>query len=449
MQIHKYSNQMIGAIVVVAFLSMTTSTMAQTTKKFVPNYDESKIPPYELPAALQTENGDRVQTAEQWNDRRAETLRLFEEHVFGIMPEQRNIKVKVVRSDRDYRPGVTRHELDVSILPLDASSDRSPLVVQILADVPQSDAPVPAILGLNFQGNHTIDEDPTTRIPTSWVRDRRNGTTDGSKAIEAGRGVASTRWPSKMITDRGYAMLTVYYGDIDPDFDDGFENGVHGLMPEFIASLPENHRPGSIAGWAYGLSCVLDAIEQTEALNVDATRVGVLGHSRLGKTSLWAGATDPRFAMVISNDSGCGGAALCRRAIGETVARINTSFPHWFNDAYLQYNENESALPIDQHQLIALSAPRAIAVGSATQDEWADPKGEFLAWQAAAPVYQLLGMSSEDLKVVEEASMPNGQSVINAGPMQYHLREGKHDLADFDWQCYLDLADRTLQTESR
>lgn len=449
MHIRKYCGRLATGIVVVTLMSMTTSVMAQTTKKFVANYDEAKIPAYELPAVLQTQDGDPVETAEQWNDRRAETLRLFEEHVFGIMPEQRNIKVKVVRSDRDYRPGVTRHELDVSILPLDASSDRSPLVVQVLADVPQSDSPAPAIMGLNFQGNHTIDKDPKTRIPSSWVRDRRNGSTDGNKAIEAGRGVASTRWPSKMITDRGYAMITVYYGDIDPDFDDGFENGVHGVMPEFIEALPEDHRPGSIAGWAYGLSCILDAIEQTDALNVDATKVGVLGHSRLGKTSLWAGATDPRFAMVISNDSGCGGAALCRRAIGETVSRINTSFPHWFNDAYLQYNENESALPIDQHQLIALSAPRAIAVGSATQDEWADPKGEFLAWQAAAPVYELLGMSSGDIKVVEEASMPKKQSVINAGPMQYHLREGKHDLADYDWECYLDLADRTLQTESR
>jgi hypothetical protein len=331
---------------------------------------------------------------------------------------------------------------------LDASSEIAPLVVQVLADVPQSDAPVPAILGLNFQGNHTIDSDPKIRVPTSWVRDRRDGSTDGNKPTEKGRGVASSRWPSGMITDRGYALITVYYGDIDPDFDDGFQNGVHGLMPAFIQSLSVEHRPGSIAGWAYGLSCVLDAVEQTESLNVDSDRVAVLGHSRLGKTSLWAGATDPRFAMVISNDSGCGGAALSRRAIGETVGRINSSFPHWFCDAYLQYNENESEMPVDQHQLIALSAPRAIAVGSATEDVWADPKGEFLAWQAASPVYELLGMSSENAKAVRDASMLTGQSVLNAGPMQYHLRKGKHDLADYDWECYLDLADRALKSES-
>ncbi|WDQ15324.1 glucuronyl esterase domain-containing protein [Rhodopirellula sp. P2] len=436
-----------GTVFLMTFTA-TGDSQAQPPKKFVANYDESKIPSYELPPALKFQNGDSVTTAEEWGKRRAETLRLFEEHVFGIMPEHRRIQVKLVRSDKDFRPGVTRHELDVSILPLDASSEIAPLVVQVLADVPQSATPVPAILGLNFQGNHTVDADPKLRIPTSWVRDRRDGSTDGNKPTEKGRGVASSRWPSSTITDRGYALITVYYGDIDPDFDDGFKNGVHGLMPAFIESLPAEHRPGSIAGWAYGLSCVLDAIEQTETLNVDAARVGVLGHSRLGKTSLWAGATDPRFAMVISNDSGCGGAALSRRAIGETVGRINTSFPHWFCDAYLQYNENESASPVDQHQLIALSAPRAIAVGSATEDEWADPKGEFLAWQAAAPVYQLLGMSAENAKVVRDASMLSGQAVLNAGPMQYHLREGKHDLADYDWKCYLDLADRALHSKS-
>ncbi|MCC9658928.1 alpha/beta hydrolase family protein [Rhodopirellula halodulae] len=435
-----------------AFFAATTllsSAVSQEPFKFVANYDESKIPAYELPALLESGDGSKIQNAQQWQQRRREILTLFEDHVFGVVPDERRVEAEVVRTDHDYRPGVTRFEFDVIIHPIAESTvgeqtSIQPLRLQVLADVPQSTEPAPAILGLNFQGNHTIDSDPQTRITESWVRDRRNSSTDGNRAIEGGRGVASSRWPSELITQRGYALVTLYYGDIDPDYDDGFENGIHGTLRPFIQQLPANKRPGSIAGWSYGLSCVLDAIEQLSELNIDPKRVGVLGHSRLGKTALWAGATDTRFAMVISNDSGCGGAALSRRAFGETVGRINRSFPHWFNDQYTQYNENESAMPVDQHQLIALAAPRPIAVGSATQDEWADPKGEFLSWQLAAPAYRVLGMNAKAFDTVSTAKMLKQQGVINAGPMQYHLREGKHDLAKYDWECYLDLADRTL-----
>lgn len=418
--------------------ALTASSLVHAQSKFVPNYDEDKVPAYTLPNPLLTESGRPVTSAEDWRRvRRPELLELFRKYVYGRSPQPCPISHKLVSTNNDAVGGkAVRREIDVFFGPSDQA-----LSMRLLVYTPKNAVKSPAFLGLNFQGNHSIDPDPSISLNENWMRDRQ-GTTENHRATESSRGVASSRWPLEMIIDRGYALVTIYYGDIDPDFDDGFENGVHGQLKQQAATIAAEERWGSIAGWAYGLSRAMDYLESDPM--VDGSRVAVIGHSRLGKTSLWAGANDTRFKLVISNNSGCGGAALSRRAVGETIGRINTSFPHWFCDNYLQYNENENACPVDQHELIALIAPRAVYVASATEDQWADPKGEFLACVHADPVYRLLGTEGMGGSQPPD-EMPAPDSAIKSGSIGYHLRTGAHDVTDYDWSQYLDFADRHLK----
>jgi hypothetical protein len=389
------------------------------------NYDESKMPAYTLPDPLVFNNGSKVATKADWEKRRAEIYKLFENEVYGVSPEWRG-KVKVSEtSSKENALGGTAvcKEIKLTLINGDKSLD-----LNLLIFLPHSNKPVPVFLGYNFGGNHTVTDEPGVAVTSSWVRNNSRAGINDNKAKESSRGSDASSWCVKEMIARGYGLVTVYYGDADPDFDDGFRNGVHALYNQQRDATSW----GTIAGWAWGLSRVMDYIEKVPA--IDSKKVIVMGHSRLGKTALWAGASDKRFAIVISNCSGCGGAALSKRIIGETVGLINKTFPHWFCGNFKKYNDKEENLPVDQHELLALIAPRPLYVASAEEDLWADPKGEFLSCAAASPVYEFLGMKGLPTK-----SMPTvNQPVI--GTIAYHMRTGKHDVTPYDWQHYMDFA---------
>lgn len=421
---------------------MLLAARLEAAAPFTPNYDEGRVPTYTLPDPLVFADGRAVKSARDWRRRREELLELFRREVYGRSPgAPATFRARVTEDDpaalggRAHRRQVTLHFTD---------DDFGPRLNLLLYLPAAARGPVPVILGLNFAGNQTIHADPAIHLPTNWVRtDERRGFI-ANRATKQTRGVEATRWQVEKLLARGFGLVTAYYGDLEPDHPEGWREGVRAVFPvdgrrrARPAAVPVTEFApddwGAIAAWAWGLSRAMDFLEQ-EPL-VDARRVALIGHSRLGKTALWAGAEDERFAIVISNESGCGGAALSKRAFGETVGRINTAFPHWFNANFKRYNEREADLPLDQHQLIALSAPRPVYVASAEEDRWADPRGEFLGALHAEPVYRLLGRPGLGVAEMPPVDRPVGDTV------GYHVRRGPHDVLEYDWQQYLDFAGR-------
>lgn len=423
-----------------ALLATTLFATAASAQRAGTHYDETRVPDYTLPDPLVHADGTPVKDAADWHThRRPEILALFETHVYGrapAHPDPADLVYEILETDESALNNTAiRRQVRIYL-----TGDRDGPAMDLLVYVPSdADGPVPVFLGLNFRGNHTIHPDPAIGISDSWMPvDDKSGVVD-HKATAAGRGTRASRWPVEAILARGYGLATIYCGDIDPDFHDGFNNGLH---PSFYKdNQPPTTRPapdewGTLAAWAWGLSRALDYLAADPL--VDGDRVAVVGHSRLGKAALWAGATDQRFALVVSNNSGCGGAALSRRRYGETVAVITTAFPHWFCGNFKEYADNEAALPVDQHQLLALIAPRPLYIASAEKDHWADPRGEFLAAYHATPVYQFLGLDG-----LPADDLPPVDTPVH-GTIAYHLRSGGHDITAWDWSQFMTFADEAM-----
>jgi hypothetical protein len=399
----------------------------------VPAQTEDPAASAATPDLLTSPNGTRIAaTADEWQAHRTVLLDLLAKEMFGEMPAERfGVAATQIEVDPEALEGAaTRSQWSVEL-----SRGERRLTIDLLVYVPnRRNEPAPVFLGLNFKGNHTVWTDEEIRVPTTWMADDAKFGVEANRASATARGRRAARWPVDRIVARGYALATAYYGDIDPDYDDDFQNGLHALLgdDESRKSL------GTIGAWAFGLSHLLDALGSVGG--IDRDRVAVFGHSRLGKTALWAGATEPRFWFAISNNSGCGGAALSRRRHGETLERIQRVFPHWFTARFRRYADREDELPFDQHHLVALMAPRPVYVASASLDDWADPLGEFLATRAAGPAWELHGLDA-----LGDSSFPDEpDTALGEGHVGYHLRAGKHDVTAWDWDRYLDFADRHL-----
>ncbi|MPR34267.1 alpha/beta hydrolase family protein [Salmonirosea aquatica] len=396
-------------------------------------YDESKVPPYTLPELMVTQAGKKVRTVKEWEaQRRPEILALFAEQVYGKTPTKKlRIHFETVSTDRQALNSLaTRKQIRAYF-----TDDRQHYMDILLYTPNAAQKPVPVFLGLNFSGNQSIHADPGILITKRWVPDWKDPGLINNQATEANRGARARRWPVEEILARGYGLATVYYGDLQPDRADSFDESIHSLFYNKGQTVPSPDEWGAIGTWAWGLSRAMDYLETDQ--DVDKKRVAVMGHSRLGKAALWAGAQDPRFALVISNDSGEGGAAITRRQYGEQIKRINTSFPHWFAGNYKQYNDRENDLPVDFHELIAIMAPRPVYVASASEDQWSDPKGEYLSLYHAGPVYALYGRSTLTTPIPPEVEVPVGQKTWTG----YHMRNGKHDILLYDWDKFMNFAD--------
>ena len=398
------------------------------------NYEEEKVPSHTLPELLVTQSGRKIKKAKQWEKiRKPEILSLFQQEVFGKVPGKLGISEIIVHeNDGEALNGLAvRKQVDLVF----RRSNRE-LSVGVLIYLPKTTEKATVFLGYNFLGNHTILDDPYIRLSESWVPDRPSLGIIHNQITEQSRGVMDGRWPVGKIIGAGYGLVTVYCGDVDPDRND-FQDGIHPFFYSEGQVNPRSDEWGTIAAWAWGLSRVMDYLETDEQVN--ANQVIVLGHSRLGKTALWAAASDSRFAACISNNSGCMGAALSRRRFGETVAVINSSFPHWFCGNFDKYDDREDDLPVDQHLELALIAPRPLYVASATEDRWADPKGEFLSASLASEAYQLYG-----LKGLPTDEMPEPDTPVH-GVVSYHIRSGKHNITTYDWDQYIRFADEQVR----
>lgn len=394
-----------------------------------PSFDDLR-PEAGLPDLLRMLDGQMVSTADAWwSQRRPELRALFEWYMYGIAPPPpERVTSRVLFEDRAWLAGAaTLKELELRYHP-------TAPVMRLLISIPNKrSGRVPVFVGANFGGNHTETDHPAVAMPEVWIPEKRAGVVD-NRATEAGRG-ASPRYDFAQGAARGYAVATFHNGDIDPDRPD-FTDGIH---PHYQPSgaVRGAHDWGTIAAWAWGLMRAVDYLVTDPA--IDARRIAATGHSRNGKVALLAAAFDQRIALTAPLQAGMGGTAPNRGTVGESVRAINDRFPHWFCDEYKRFNDEPARLPFDQHALVAMCAPRPVLFCNATEDQWANPAGQFGVLKAAGPVYRLLGVDGLNGERMPEVNE------LSAGRLGYWIRPGKHSMKPEDWTIFFDFADRWMQ----
>ena len=378
------------------FVALAASSQAQ-------NYDEAKVPSYTLPDPLVSLDGKRIATKKQWEtSRRPEILRLFADNVYGQIPKTYSAIKFTLTNENKTAMGGKAHLKEVQI---EVTCQQKSIKINLIVFIPnQVQGPAPAFVLINHRGKDNTD-------PTRTVK--------------------SDFWPAELLIDEGFAIAAFHVSDVAADNKATFQNGV--LQQLYPEQLDMDNGMRALGAWGWGASRVMDYLQQDT--QIDKNKVAVIGHSRGGKAALWCGAQDQRFAVVVSSCSGNGGSSLSRRHYGETVKMTTTSFPHWFPPRFGQYSDREDSLPVDQHELLALMAPRAVYVGTASEDKWADPLGSFLALKNAESVYALYGIGPLPANVQPAVNVP----VFNTA-LGYHLREGAHNLTRYDWQQYLTFA---------
>ncbi len=381
----------------------------------------------DLPDPLVMLDGTRVATPHAWfNRRRPELKALFQHYMYGSLPLVPGLPSRSVSTEDRGSLGGKATRKDVTI---HFPSDEGP-PIHLLVFIPNKRArPAPVFLGTNFHGNHTILADPTIPLPTAWMPPGGPGVVD-HKATDAGRGKDAAVWSIEAAVDRGYAVATFYCGDVAPDRPGPAVAPKEGQLAWRVDESP------AVAAWAWGLIRAVDCLQGDPDL--DPGRIAVVGHSRLGKAAILAGAFDERIALTVAHQAGCGGTAPGRGKVGEQVKQINDRFPHWFAAEFKQFNDHPDRLPFDQNGLIALAAPRPVLLTNATGDAWANPAGQFDVLKAADPAYRLLGVRG-----IDDQPMPETGKLVG-DRLGYHIRPGKHAMEPRDWTVWLDFADRHM-----
>jgi hypothetical protein len=422
----------LGAVLILAGLAISRTQIApRSIVAGIPvNYDEEKVGNYALPDPLTLANGKRVRDARSWNQlRRPEIVRLFEENQFGRSPGRpAGMSFEVFEKGAPAFDGkAIRRQVTIYFSP-DKTGPKMDLLIYLPASAGK---PVPLLLNMSFTANSNAVADPGIRPGEIWNREKKR--VPAPKDARFG----SLRIPPFL--DQGFGVATFYYGDVDPDFAGGVQHGVRAVYLKSGQTEPAPNEWGAIGAWAWGASRALDYLETDKG--VDAKRVAVAGMSRLGKTVLWAGARDQRFAMVIASCSGEGGAAISRRNYGETIKHLTeaTRYPYQFCANYGKHGDRVSEFPVDAHMLLSLIAPRPVLLQTGDADVWSDPKGEFLAAVAAEPVFKLLGKQGPGA-----AQMPAaGQPILNT--LGYFMHAGGHGTIPSDWNLFLKFMQMHLQ----